>query len=158
MISCCFSRWTGLTLQISSRSSRRVASTWLRLIRSHADTRPMRGLLYTSFWIRWLVDRGVRTSTMRIAGCTTDATFEGLCLPGLTSVVIVGGDGCDLSDTTVRVIATSSINLLNIELVNCQRLTCQSLEAIGKQCKALTSLDLRRCNRIQDEGVKALAQ
>ena len=111
-----------------------------------------------------MIDRGVRTPSMRIAGrtiteCVIDATFEGICLPGLTSIeVIAGGACCDLDDAGVRMIATGCVNLLNFELVDCQRLTCQSLATIGQHCKALTSLDISKCKGIRDEGVKALAQ
>ena len=42
-----------MTFDIISQSNRRLAPTWLRVIRSHADIRPMRGLLYTPVWIRW---------------------------------------------------------------------------------------------------------
>lgn len=83
---------------------------------------------------------------MRIAGCTTDrltdATFEGICLPGLTSIV-VGSHGCELSDAAVPMIARGCVNLLNIELADCQHLSCESLAAIGQYCKVLTSLDIR---------------
>ena len=206
-----------LAFDTATQSNGRMSSTWLRVIRSHADIRPMRGLLYTPLWTRWLIDREVRTSSMRIAGGTTtdritdgatqsngcmvsiclrlirrhpcirplrklmrtffstrtssmriaggtitdrvtDATFEGIFLPELTSIVVIGDHGCDLSDAGVRVIAIGCVNLLNIELADCRHLTCQSLAAIGQHCRALTSLDIRKCERINDDGVRALAQ
>ena len=70
----------------ANQSNRRMKSTWLRVIRSLLDIRPMRGLSYTHFWIRWFIDRGVRMSSMlidqRAADHVTDATFDGIfCLP-----------------------------------------------------------------------------
>ena len=83
-----------MAFDTATQSNGRMSSAWLRVICSHADIRPMRGLLYTSFWIRWMIDRGVRTSSMRIAGrtiteCVTDATFEGIRLPVLTSIEVI---------------------------------------------------------------------
>ena len=152
-----------MAFDTATQSNRLMSSTWLRVIRSHVDIRPMRGLLYTPVWIRWLIDRGVRTSSMRIAGCTitdrvTDATFEGIYLPELTSIEVVGGACRDLGDGAVRLIATGCVNLLNIELVDCHRMKCHSLATVGQHCKALISLDIRKCIGIEDEGVKALAQ
>ena len=92
-----------MVFDTATQSNRRMASAWLRVIRSHVDIRPMRGLLYTPLWIRWMIDRGVRTSSMRIAGRTitdrvTDATFEDICLPELTSI--------EVSDLTLSPLAS----------------------------------------------------
>ena len=116
---------------------------------SHLDIKPLRGLLYTPFWIRWLIDRGVRTSSMQVVLCSkdriTDAIFEGICLTELLSISIVGGN-CDISDASLRVIATGCVNLLNIGIVRCPRLTWQSLAAISKHCKGVKSFAMNECN------------
>ena len=143
----------------ASVSNRCMKSTWLRVIRSIVDMRPMRGLLYTSFWIRWLIDRGVRTSSMRVvqgsADRITDATFEGICVRDLASLVI--GDVYGLTDVSVGLIAMGCVNLVSIEMKRCRGVTCGSLAAIGQYCRGLTSLDITECNGIEDEGVRALA-
>ena len=142
----------------ASLSNRCMKSTWLRVMRSMVDMRPMRGLLYTAFWIRWLIDRGVRTSSMRVVRCSTDritdATFEGICVPDLASIVI--GDGCGMTDVSVGLIAMGCVNLVSIEMKRCRGVTCRSLAAIGQHCTGLTSLDITECDGIKDEGVRAL--
>ena len=40
-----------MAFDTAAQSNGRMSSTWLRVIRSHADIRPMRGLLYTPVWI-----------------------------------------------------------------------------------------------------------
>ena len=144
----------------ASLSNRCMKSTWLRVIRSIVDMRPMRGLLYTSFWIRWLIDRGVRTSSMRVvhssADRITDATFEGICVPDLASLVI--GDGCDVTDASVGLIAMGCVNLVSVEMKRCRGVTWRSLAAIGQHCRGLTALDITGCKRLKDKGVRALAQ
>ena len=145
----------------ATQSNGCMASTWLRVIRSHVDIRPLRGLRYTPFWIRWSIKRRVRASSITIENESMKySTFEGICLPELRSIVIAREyDGrFDVFDDDVAVIARGCINLLNIELASCERLTSRSLAAIGQHCKTLTSLDIRRCYRINDEGVWALTR
>ena len=138
-----------IAFDAATNSNQSMKPTWLRVICSHLDIRPLRGLLYTPFWIRWLIDRGVQTSSMQVVLCSkdriTDAVFEGICLTELLSISIVGGN-CDISDASLRVIATGCVNLLNIEIVRCPRLTWQSLAAISKHCKGAKSFAMNECN------------
>ena len=152
-----------IAFDTAAQSNGRMKSPWFQVICSHPDIRPMRGLQYTSSWIWWLIDRGVRTSSILIARCTTadrvaDATFEGICLPELTSIVATGGHGCDLSDATVSAIARGCVNLLDIQLMNYQRLTCESLVAIGEGCKGLTSINMSSNGNITDLDIALLIQ
>ena len=67
-----------------------------------------------------------------VQGCTgrlTNATFESVHLPELTSIEF--GAGCDISDASVALIVTGCMNLLSIEVSKCTRLTSEALVAIG---------------------------
>ena len=67
-----------------------------------------------------------------VQGCTgrlTNATFESVHLPELTSIEF--GAGCDISDASVALIVTGCMKLLSIEVSKCTRLTSEALVAIG---------------------------
>ena len=150
-----------VAFDIVNQSNRFMRTTWLRAIRGALDLRPLRGLLYTHFWIRWLIDREVRSSSMQVVQGSTcrrlsNATFEGICVPDLASISF--GAGCDISDVSVGLIVTGCVNLLSIEISNCPRLTSEALVAIGQHCKGLTLLNMSGCEGIEDKGMIALTR
>ena len=149
-----------VALDVANQSNRWMRTSWLRVLRGALDLRPLRGLLYTHFWIRWLIDRGVRSSSMQIVqgseGGLTNATFESMYLPELASIIT--GGGCDIRDASVGLIVTGCVNLRSIDLTKCSRLTSEALVAIGQHCKGLTLLNISECHGVEDDGMSALAR
>ena len=127
-----------MAFDTASQSNGCMAPTWLRVIRSHADIRHIRGMLYTPLWIRWLLDGGVRTSSLRIGRRTktdrmTDVTFEAFVYLRLQAIAVINGYRFlyDQSDTTVRLMAIGCVNLLNIKLVDCRNRSALQITDIG---------------------------
>ena len=149
-----------VSFDVVNQSNRNIKLIWLRAIRSLPDIIAMRGLSYTHSRIRWLIDRGFRTSSMRLARSLTDrltdATFEGFCLPGLESVAVE--DGSDVTDDSIKVITKGCVNLRSIEIASCPGVTWRSLVTLGRNCAGLTSLNISNYDGVIDKGIIALAE
>ena len=74
-----------MAFDTANQCNRWMLSAWLEIIRCQPDLRPLTGLLYSHFWIRWIIDRGARTSSMHVvqsyASPITDTTFTFLGSP-----------------------------------------------------------------------------
>ena len=136
------------------QNNRRLKSVWLGVICGFPDIAALRGVSYTHFWIRWLIDRGARISSMRVIRSRYDpvsaASFEGISLPGLLSITINGSR--DMTDTSVRQIAAGCVHLVSIVIANCQRLSWEAMAAVGQHCRELRSLSIRKCGGVVDGG------
>ena len=110
------------------QSNRRLKSIWLGVIRGVPDIEAMRILSYSHFWIRWVIDRGVRISSMRVIHSSDDpiraASFEGIILPGLLSITIDANP--DMTDACVRHIAAGCAHLDSIKIADCSRLSWEA--------------------------------
>ena len=81
--------------------------TWSRSVRSIVDMAHVRGLLNTLFWMTWLIDREVQSSSLQVirssVGPVTDASLKVVHLPDLTNSAIDGD--AQMTDVAVRLIA-----------------------------------------------------
>ena len=123
----------------ANQSNQCMRPIWSGVVRRFRDIGCMRRLLYTHHWIRWLITKKIRTSSMRVmqvsTDCTKDDTFEDIYLPGLESIRV--DCGCDMTDTSIKLISAGCVNLLSIDLTGCSQLTWESLEAVGLHCRGL---------------------
>ena len=149
-----------MAFDTANQSNRCMRPIWLGVIRSLRDIGCMMGLLYNHSSIRWLILRKIRTSSMRVVqvsiACRKDNSFEGIYLPGLESIRV--DSGCDMKDSSVRMIAAECVSLLSIEMAGCSQLTWKSFKAVGQHCRGLTLLDISGCIKIVDKAVRLLAK
>ena len=116
-----------------------------------------RGLLFTPFWIRWLIGTGAQTSSIRVdqddADRITDTIFKGIHLPHLSK--IIASRSSTTSDATILQIAAGCSHLHSIEILSCPQLTLKSLATIGQHCRLLISPDIGKKHQDQRQGNKS---
>lgn len=133
---------------------------WLRCLRNTSGIGALSELEYDHRWIKWLIKRGVMTSSIQISEHfqreIVDSTFDGINSSLLRAVDL---SYCfNITDSGIRIITTGCPQIKSIKLSGCSQLTDAALHLIGGRFSGLLSIDLDRCKEISDEGISSLSE
>lgn len=138
----------------SSNSDLRLV--WFRCLMSTVDLQGLKDCNCDIFLVRWIIDRAVGISSMRINSYKTDM-FKGIFSRSLRSIDI---SLIEVSDANVLDIVSGCPFLQNICLPNCDwsSITNASLASIGQFCNGLLKITVGGNHTITDIGIAAMVK
>jgi F-box and leucine-rich repeat protein 2/20 len=140
-------------------TNRRTRMMWLQLLRSISGG-DVDNWLHNHSSMRWLITRGVRTSSLRMnskhCASITDLTIIDLDIATVRHVSL--RDCQRITGVFVSTIAARCPLIESIDLCGCGGVDGESISALAHGCPLLQSIDLSFCRRLTDAGILAIAQ
>ena len=139
-------------------SNENTKSIWLQCLKTAINLKALVTMEYDHSWIRWIIDRGVKTSKILVKQASvreiTDATFKNIKMSTLRSINL---SNCkEVTDATIKGLSIGCPNITSINISNCRKTTNASMVILKDQFMDLSEVDIENCKGITDAGVSEL--
>jgi hypothetical protein len=99
-----------------------------------------------------------RLNFSQLADKMSDALLSRLCVCTRLERLTLAGCAEITDDSMTTLLATSSRNLVALDLSDCVKITDDTVRTAAKFCKKLQGLNLSGCKLVTDDGVQAIAK